>query len=82
MATVLRRYDKTIKIWDASTGSELMTLYGHDASIWSVAFSPDGSQIVSGGSDNTIKVWDAVNGNEIRTFRGHEDAVLCVAFRP
>ncbi len=33
----------------------------HSDYIWSVAFSPDGTKIVSGSSDRTIKVWDIVN---------------------
>ena len=31
----------------------------HSGEINSVAFSPDGSSIVSGSADQTIKVWDA-----------------------
>jgi WD40 repeat protein len=31
----------------------------HSDSVYSVAFSPDGSTIVSGSRDRTIKVWDA-----------------------
>ena len=31
----------------------------HSGTIWSVAFSPDGTKIVSGSSDQTIKVWDS-----------------------
>ena len=30
----------------------------HSGTIWSVAFSPDGTKIVSGSDDQTIKVWD------------------------
>ena len=30
----------------------------HSGDIQSVAFSPDGTKIVSGSSDQTIKVWD------------------------
>jgi WD40 repeat protein len=31
----------------------------HSDWIWSVAFSPDGTKIVSGSADKTIKVWDS-----------------------
>ena len=31
----------------------------HSGTIWSVAFSPDGTKIVSGSDDQTIKVWDS-----------------------
>ena len=30
----------------------------HSDYVWSVAFSPDGTKIVSGSADKTIKVWD------------------------
>ena len=30
----------------------------HSDSVRSVAFSPDGTKIVSGSKDGTIKVWD------------------------
>ena len=33
----------------------------HSDTVYSVAFSPDGTKIVSGSADNTIKVWDMVN---------------------
>jgi WD40 repeat protein len=33
----------------------------HSNSVISVAFSPDGSKIVSGSADKTIKVWDMVD---------------------
>jgi WD40 repeat protein len=48
-----------IKVWDAQTGQETLTLKGHADDVNSVSFSPDGNRIVSGSDDKTVKVWDA-----------------------
>jgi WD40 repeat protein len=57
-----------------------LTLRGHTAEVSGVAFSPDGTQIVSGSRDGTLKLWDANTGQEIRTLRGHSSQVTSVAF--
>ncbi|MFO0808076.1 MAG: protein kinase [Gemmataceae bacterium] len=72
----------SIKIWDATSGTTLVTLVGHTARIGRVAFSPNGRQIVSGSDDKTLKLWDATTGTELATFRGHESFVSTVAFSP
>ena len=63
--------DKTVKVWDAATGQETLTLKGHTGAVTSVAFSPDGKRIVSGSEDKTVKVWDAATGQETLTLKGH-----------
>src|SRR4029079_13482964 len=45
-------------------------------------FSPDGTQIVSGGRDNLVKVWEANSGLELRILKGHSAEVNSVAFSP
>jgi WD40 repeat protein len=50
-------YVGIIKIWDANTGECLKTLDGHSGWVRSVAFSPDGTKIISGSFDDTIKIW-------------------------
>ncbi|CCA69054.2 hypothetical protein PIIN_02913, partial [Serendipita indica DSM 11827] len=59
------------------------SLRGHSDSVWAVAFSPDGSRIVSGSSDQTIRLWDAKTGEPVgEPLRGHSNSVLAVAFSP
>jgi uncharacterized protein with WD repeat len=74
--------DKTVKVWDARSGRETLTLRGHDGVVMSVAFSPDGSRLASASEDGTVKVWDARNGREALTLRGHAGFVMSVAFSP
>ncbi len=45
--------DGTVKLWDANTGTELTTLNGHTDSVRGVAFSPDGSLLVTTNDDRT-----------------------------
>ena len=75
--------DNTLKVWDAQTGQETLTLKVHTADgVCSVSFSPDGKRIVSGGFDQTVKVWDAQTGKETLTLKGHSRGVRSVSFNP
>ena len=53
------------------------------SSVMAIAFSPDGTQIVSGSDDETIRLWNAVTGQQVgEALRGHEHSVCSVAFSP
>jgi hypothetical protein len=52
------------------------------STVYSVAFSPDGTRIVTGSYDHTAKVWDAQGGEELLTLKGHSDRADSVAFSP
>ncbi|KAB5589367.1 Lissencephaly-1 [Ceratobasidium theobromae] len=61
----------------------LLSIFDVDAGVLSVAFSPDGTRIVSGSSDNTIRVWDGQTGKMLLDpLQGHTRSVWSVAFSP
>jgi putative hemolysin len=74
--------DNTLKVWDAQTGQEKLTLKGHTREVSSVCFSPDGKRILSGSYDKTLKVWDAQTGQEKLSLKGHAESVTSVCFSP
>jgi WD40 repeat protein len=71
----------SIKLWDSVTGRLMHILKGHAKPITSLAFSYDGSELLTGSEDKSIKVWDALKGRQITTIRV-ADPVTSVAFSP
>ncbi|THU87415.1 WD40 repeat-like protein [Dendrothele bispora CBS 962.96] len=88
-----------IKLWNFFSGKEInvpikgnngwvymaqrFPLQGHYHGVNSLAFSADGTNIISGSHDKTIRIWDAVLGVQIGgLLQGHNDHVNSVAFSP
>jgi WD40 repeat protein len=70
--------------WDAVSGACVVgPLEGHTSTVLSVAYSPDGSKVVSGSYDKTVRIWDAVSGAcVVGPLEGHTNGVSSVAYSP
>lgn len=80
-------YDQTAKLLDARSGRLVHWLKGHSGLVETVAFSGDGSQILTGEQDlksaeALIRLWDVATGKQLRTFKGLGVSVESVAFSP
>ena len=87
--------DNTIRLWSVDTGETKRILTGHAGEfegvdngpssvegVKSVAFSPDGKTLASGGGDNVIHLWDVETGKSKMTLIGHTHWVFSLAFSP
>jgi WD40 repeat protein/serine/threonine protein kinase len=74
--------ENIVRVWDLTTGLETLALKGHTSEVRGIAFSTDGTRIVTGSYDKTVRVWDAKSGKEIIKIDGHTDWITSVAFSP
>ncbi|MEO1996046.1 MAG: protein kinase, partial [Planctomycetaceae bacterium] len=81
--------ENTVKVWDAVTGLETLTIKGHSDRVSSVSFSPDGTRILSSSApnyrlpvrnDRTLKLWNAATGQESLIINGHSKGVYSASF--
>ncbi len=77
-----------VSVWDIESGERLRTLgtddnsASHTQTVNSIAYSPDGQQIITGGDDQLVIVWNAVTGAPVNVFDNHGAGVNALAFAP
>src|SRR5262249_35596913 len=59
-------HDQTVRLWDVGTSREISRVVGHEGTVCSVAFTPDGQDIVSSGWEGSARLWDAGTGKQRR----------------
>jgi WD40 repeat protein len=65
-----------------SSRPQVVVQTGHTGRVTSVAYSRDGSRVVTGSQDQTAILWDAKSGRKLCVLEGHKGAVRAVAFSP
>ena len=48
---------------------------GHTDEVWTLALSPDGKYLASGGKDRRVGVWDVEKDEWVKGFGGHRDCI-------
>ena len=73
-----------VKLLDPSTGGSRRELNDqrNSVTVRSLAFTPDGKQLATAGTDRTVKIWDLTSGEVLRTLADFEGNVVGVAISP
>jgi len=74
--------DRTIKIWELSSGTLKLTLTGHINHVRGLAVSKKSPYMFSCGEDKQVRCWDLTTNRVIRQYHGHLSGVYCLALHP
>lgn len=85
--------DQLVRLWNVAPLSKESSdtfhtltvhsvLHGHTDTVFTVAFSPDGQQLVSGSADQSIRLWQVATGALLDTFYDHVGPIFSLAFDP
>jgi WD40 repeat protein len=73
---------RTVRVWNAATGQEILTLPSLEGFVTRMAYSPDGSRLAAASLDGKVLVWDAVGGETCLALRGHTSPVHGLTYSP
>ena len=75
-------FDKSVRIWDSTTGRQRAVLLGHTKPVMSVAIAPDGTWLATASYDKTVRIWNSATGQLRAAHVGHTGRVASVAIAP
>jgi WD40 repeat protein len=75
-------HDRTLKLWNLTTGQPRMTLMGHTGPVYTVSILPDGCHALSGSTDGTVRLWDLSSGETVHVFSVQSSHVYALAVAP
>lgn len=72
-------FDRMAQLCNLETHLESQVFKGHQNTIWTLAISPDGKTLITGGEDKTLRAWNSKTGQQTWQFTAQE-IFSCVRF--
>jgi len=64
-------FDKTLRVWDTTSGNFIKILQGHTKGVYACKISHNSKFIWSASDDHTVRVWDAKSGQCLKIYQNH-----------
>jgi serine/threonine protein kinase len=74
--------ERTIRLWNAETLKQRLTLEGHAGQVYGLSFNASGDRLASAGWDGTIRIWDVSAGKLLHSWAGQSRDLWSIAFSP
>jgi hypothetical protein len=74
--------ERSVRLWDATSGKSAGVLSAPDGPVLSLAFDLTGSRVVSGHIGGTAQVWDATTNQPLLKFAVTDGSLKCLRFSP
>jgi WD40 repeat protein len=74
--------DATARVWDMRTRSQVMSLNGHEHTVFNVKCQEADPQVITCSADSTIRLWDLTAGKSMSTLTHHKKGVRALALSP
>ncbi|KAJ7591556.1 WD40-repeat-containing domain protein [Mycena floridula] len=72
--------DRTIRLWNASLGTEIKAFTAHGYEVLSISVAHDNAKFASSGGDRSVFLWDVATGVTTRRISGHMGKIHVVEF--
>ncbi|NIV29271.1 MAG: hypothetical protein GWN58_07110, partial [Anaerolineae bacterium] len=74
--------DGTLRLWDATNGDLVSSIQTEGGSVFSLAWAPNGTRLVTGQEDGSLRVWEAASGLPLEVLRGHQGIITDLKWSP
>ncbi|MEQ9410081.1 MAG: WD40 repeat domain-containing protein [Fuerstiella sp.] len=74
--------DRTVRLWDASSGQQKAAMSGHQGAVHAVVFNQTETFVVSSGADRTLRLWDVAVGRQLKQLTRLEETAYSVSIHP
>jgi WD40 repeat protein len=74
--------DKTMKLWELSTGREVRTFLGHTGTVNNIRFSSKGNYAITSSGDGTARIWEVLSGKELFSTPARDYFLASVGISP